>query len=237
MIRTRDWLLGACLAALSTHAFGQSIVVPNGNATVVGNAVGSLPTTPVSGEFQVAVDGGQFPSEPVYITGFSFRAAPGTGSFNLTFSGNVYLSTSLTYPSTSSGRTLLSTTFANNVGPDNTLVFSGSGSMSGTGCSVVGTTPCPWANTVGLTTPFLYNPANGTLLIDLKFTSIGASSSQPDKMDCSRLLYCDTFRIPARNSNRNELHLRGECHTNHVHSGERRALRDLQLHGDAFHLV
>jgi hypothetical protein len=58
----------------------------------------------------------------------------------------------------------IGTTFASNLGPDNTVVFSG----------VLGQ---PWAFgdtlTIILTTPFTYNPANGNLLMDVVATSLG----------------------------------------------------------------
>src|SRR5690348_10489477 len=100
MVRTwflRDWLLGACLAAaLGAHAFGQSIVVPNGSATVAGNGTsGPLPSPAVSNiEIQTVFGNGQFPRGPIYITGFTMRARPGTGPLSVTVSGSVYLSTS-----------------------------------------------------------------------------------------------------------------------------------------------
>jgi len=178
--------LGACLAAVfGSQAFGQSIVVPNANATVAGGDTGSLPSTPVSAEFQTVIDPGQFGSVTgsIYITGLAFRAAPGTGPLNATFSGSAYLSTSPNYPNTSGGHTLLSTTFASNVGTDNTLVWSGNFAMSGPGCAAPG--PCPFANTIEFTTPFLYNPKNGPLLFDGKFTSVSATSGQFDKSDCN----------------------------------------------------
>jgi hypothetical protein len=79
----------------------------------------------------------------------------------------------------------LSLTFANNVGPDNLLVLTASNAtMSGAGCAVVGTTPCPFAGSIAFTTPFPYNPANGSLLLDLKATSF-SGSGQFDVIDCS----------------------------------------------------
>src|SRR5690242_4093119 len=189
MVRTRflrDWFRAACLAAaLGAHAFGQGIVVPNGNATAAGNsASGPLPSTPIAFEAQTVIDPGQFGSVkgPIYITGFALRAAPGTGPLNVTMSGSVSLSTSPNYPSSAGGHTLLSTTLANNVGPDNTVVASGTATISGPGCSGPG--PCPFSNTIEFTTPFLYNPKNGPLLIDQKATSFSATSGQFDVESC-----------------------------------------------------
>ena len=182
----RDWFLGACLiAALGPQAFGGTVVAPNGiaNGNAAGNSSGPLPTTPVSVESQTVINPGQFPSRVITITGFSYRAAPGTGALNIPFTGSIYLSTSPNFAN-STGHPLLSTTFASNVGPDNTLVFSGSGVVTGPACAAPG--PCPFGDTMTFTTPFLYNPANGPLLIDLQLTSVGGptTSGRFDVFDC-----------------------------------------------------
>ena len=63
----------------------------------------------------------------------------------------------------------MSTTFANNTGPDNTLVFSGTNvTLSDAGCSGPGV--CPFDMSIPFTTPFDYNPANGSLLVELVAT-------------------------------------------------------------------
>ena len=50
----------------------------------------------------------------------------------------------------------MSTTFANNVGPDNTLVMSPSNfTIIAAGCAGPG--PCPFSNQIVFTTPFPYN--------------------------------------------------------------------------------
>lgn len=198
MVRPR--FLGACLAAaLGANAFGQSVVVPNSNASVAGgDTSGSLLSTAVSIELQHVYGNDQFASAsgPIYITGFSFRAVPGTGPLSETVTGNIYLSTGVNYPNSGNGHTLLSTTFANNVGPDNTLVFSGSATINGPGCAAAGTTPCPWANNIVFATPFLYDPANGPLLIDTKATSL-SGSGQLDVSDCLSATMCSTAGISA----------------------------------------
>ncbi len=190
MVRTsmlRKLSLDVCLAGiLGAQAFGQTIIVPNANATVAGNgSSGPLPSTPVAYESQIVVDPSQFAPAGgglIYITGFSLRAAPGTGPLNLTLSGSLTLSTSPNYPSTSGGHTLLSTTFANNVGPDKTLVAAGTVTINGPGCAAPG--PCPFANPIEFATPFLYNPKNGPLLADLK-ASLSATSGQLDIVNCN----------------------------------------------------
>ena len=51
------------------------------------------------------------------------------------------------------------------------------------GCAVPG--PCPFANNIVFTTPFLYNRANGPLLIDLQLTAVSASGTgEFDVINC-----------------------------------------------------
>ena len=178
---------------------------------------------------------GQFSTGPIYVTGFSWRAAPGLGPLSVGVTANVYVSTSPTYPNTT-GHPLLSTTFANNVGPDKTLVLSGSAAINGAACA--GPAPCPWANSIAFTTPFYYNPANGPLLIDIQLTSFTATSGQYDVGDCNTStcvtvkVYTSPIGTPTAKGR-----LRRDHYPNHVHPGEHRALRDLQLHRDSFHRV
>ena len=109
--------------------------------------------------------------------------SPGKGALNVTFSGNIYLSTSPNWAN-STGHPLMSTTFANNVGSDNTLVMSPSNfTLTLAGCAAPG--PCPFANNIVFTTPFPYNRANGPLLIDLQLTAAsGSGTGEFDVVTC-----------------------------------------------------
>ncbi len=177
------WNLITISVPAAAGGSGNTIVVPNGSATVAGNDDSGLPAnTFLSIEAQTVIDPDQFPAGPILITGFAFRAAPGLGPLNLTFSGSIYLSTSPNYANPT-GHPGVSTTFANNVGPDKTLVFSGNITISGPACAAPG--PCPFANAFAFTTPFPYNPANGPLLTDLQVTSFGVTSGQLDVQDCN----------------------------------------------------
>ncbi len=170
-------------AALAAPIFGQTIVVPNNYATVKGNDTSGSLVGSVSLRDQTVIDPAQLPSGPIMITGFTFRAAPGTGAVNVTISGNIYLSTSPKWPN-STGHPLISTTFANNVGSDNTLVMAPSNyTITGAGCAAPG--PCPFANNILFTTPFPYNRANGPLLIELQLTTFsGSGTGQSDDISC-----------------------------------------------------
>ncbi len=61
----------------------------------------------------------------------------------------------------------LSATFADNVGPDETIVFQGDFVIEGVpGCN---TDPCPFPEPGLFTTPFNYDPAQGNLLFEIEF--------------------------------------------------------------------
>ncbi len=171
--------------ALCTAAFAGVVVTPNFYATVVGgDNSGSLVGT-FSGEIQSVHAPGEFPG-PIYITGFNWRAVPGTGPVTVTFTGSVYLSNSPNWPNSIGGHTLLSTTFANNIGTNNTLVLTASAlAITDPACAVSGATPCAFGTNFVFTTPFYYVPANGPLLTDIKVTSFVGTGGEWDVADCA----------------------------------------------------
>lgn len=172
--------LAFLFAASSLAAFGGTIVIPFANTSVVGNETdylagsGDSRNQELLGAGQFALVGG-----PILIDQLSFRAAPGTGpaAFSITLL-NLYLSTSPKFPNTSGP--LMSTTFADNVGPDNTLVFSGPVKAASLGCAGPGV--CPFDININFTTPFLYNPTQGRLLLDLLVTGFSAVDGALDEV-------------------------------------------------------
>ena len=108
------------LVAACAVAFGDTLVVPNSQATAPGNLALSVGAN--ASRFQEIVGGGQF-TQPIVISGIRIRSAPGLGpvSFNYT-SLKVTLSTTQAYPNPNNGHVLPSVTYANNVGPDATVV-------------------------------------------------------------------------------------------------------------------
>jgi len=113
-----------------------------------------------SGLYQQVYTSSQF-SGPMTITGLEFFNTSFNSDATAMNSGNWAVSLS----TTSADWNILSSTFASNLGADNTLVFSGNLAQ-------------PWAFgdtlVIGLTTPFTYNPSNGNLLmtVDATGTSI-----------------------------------------------------------------
>jgi len=151
-----------------------TLVIPNTNQSAPGNGQNNLIAFAGSVEYQEILGNGQFPGNPIVITGLSFRAAPGTGPTKVTIGSlSVFLSTSPNYPNTSgSGKTLMSSTFASNIGPDKTLVYTGTNvTLSDSGCTSV---PCPFDLTITFTTPFTFN-STGPLLIDMLETNVTAN--------------------------------------------------------------
>jgi uncharacterized protein (TIGR03437 family) len=163
---TLHWRL-ALLAASCATAFGGTWVVPNTNTA--GNQ--AVPIGTKAKRLQQIVGSGQFPGAMV-ITGIRLRAVPGTGpvSWNVP-SLMVTVSTTQAYPNTNNGRTLPSTTFASNTGPDAKTVYNAAFSASSTGCTGGG--PCPFDIAVPFNAPFSFDPAKGRLLVDI----VGATAA------------------------------------------------------------
>jgi hypothetical protein len=171
-LRTALLLLAAC-----TSAFGDVLVVPNAQATAVGTA--SINNSGSATRIQEVVGGGQFPG-PITITALHVRTVPGTGSANLVTSAAwiIAFSTTQAYPNTNNGHTLPSTTYANNIGPDVEVVYSGPTSTSSPGCQQPG--PCPFDLILPLTTPFHFDPSQGRLLIDLNIAAVPGNTGTLD---------------------------------------------------------
>jgi len=160
--------LGSCVM---TELRAQVVVVPNSLATNDGNGSATAPAGPSSVRWLQIHDASQFGalSGPSFLTQFAYRpdkiiGQSGPRSWTL----RIYAST------TRRSVAGLSANFAANLGTNNTLVF------DGTVTATTGNLPGP-GNTrqfdvvFPLTTPFLYDPAAGNLLLDIQFTVDGSS--------------------------------------------------------------
>lgn len=122
--------------------------------------------------YQQVYDSSEFSALPVteQIAQLAFRrnadADHAAHSYTIT---NIQIALS----TTSYGPDALSTTFANNIGADNTTVFSGSLDINSDAGS-----PALWPFDIiiPLTTPFTYNPADGHLLLDVIIQSTNNTS-------------------------------------------------------------
>jgi len=74
----------------------------------------------------------------------------------------VTVSTTQAYPKTNNGRTLPSSTYFSNVGPDAKTVYNVSVSGSSPGCPGAG--PCPFDTPIPFTAPFSFDPAKGRFI-------------------------------------------------------------------------
>ncbi|MCL4781495.1 MAG: PEP-CTERM sorting domain-containing protein [Bryobacterales bacterium] len=178
-------LLRTAIAAVVflAPAFGDPIklVVPFGNTSVPGNTTDGSEDGVISLRAQAVYGRGQFLgagiSGPVLITSFAFRTAPGTGPASLSATAlSIYASTTQYAPNSSGGNQLLTDTFTTNLGADNTLVYSGSLlTLSSPGCA--GPAVCPFDLVFAFATPFLYDPTQGFLLLDLHMTGISGTGT------------------------------------------------------------
>jgi len=107
-----------------------------------------------------------FPAEdfaPGTIIGFTNRLFQGSPGFSTVTIPNVTIKLSTTQVQVGQ----LSSTFANNVGPDETTVFQGGLVIEGSpGCN---TDPCPFPEPGLFQTPFNYDPTKGNLLAETEF--------------------------------------------------------------------
>ena len=160
--------LGSCVI---TELRAQVVVVPNSLATNDGNGSSTSIAGSASVRWLHIHDASQFGalSGPSFLTKFAYRpdtilGESGPRSWTL----RIYAST------TSRSVAELSTTFAENLGTNNTLVFDGTVNVT------TGNLPGP-GNTrqfdyvFPFTTPFLYDPAAGNLVLDLQIEANGSA--------------------------------------------------------------
>ena len=156
--------LGSCV---TPELRAEVVVVPNSLTAVDGNSsaeTGGDPGGPV--RYMQIFDASQFAgSGPIHITQFANRpdAIPGP-------SGPRFPTLQIFVSTTTRTVAGLSTTFANNTGLDNTLVFSGPLTLATANLPGPGNTK-QFDIVFPFTTPFFYDPSAGNLLIDLRLSS------------------------------------------------------------------
>jgi hypothetical protein len=159
--------LGSCV---TTELRAQVVVVPNALATNDGNGFSTSTAGPASVRWLHIHDASQFGSlsGPSFLTQFAYRPdriPDQSGPRSLTL--RIYAST------TSRSVAGLSTAFAENLGTNNTLVFDGTVTLT------TGNLPGPgdtrqFDYVFPFTTPFLYDPAAGNLVLDLQIEASGS---------------------------------------------------------------
>lgn len=165
-------IIAGALGSITAQA--QSVIVPGNLADTEGSFNNGLPFNIQSfglpsERYQQVYDSFLFSSLPaggVEITGMAFRIAVGDGggqSFSSTLPDvQIDLST------TAADENSLSSTFAANVGANDTVVDpAGPLTLSGTVTSP-GPAPNAFNVVINFATPFFYKPANGNLLLDVR---------------------------------------------------------------------
>lgn len=139
-----------------------TIVAPAGHDVVEGNNGNSFPFNHFEGRYQQAYGADPFLGAPIAISEIAFRTDtdPAAQSWQSLLSFDLRLSTSQNAVGS------LSTTFADNVGADDTLVYSVSGG-SFSGSNAGGPGPNAFDLVLALDTPFVYDPADGDLLLEV----------------------------------------------------------------------
>lgn len=154
-----------CLGLAHT-SYADQIVVPNANTNTEGND-GIATTTlirlqQVFASSQFAAAGG-----PIIVTQIAFRPDVGYASTFTFTNPNLQINLS----TTSMAPDGLSTTYASNVGADDTVVGNGAITLSTANTGPPGG-PKDFDFIITFTTPFLYDPALGNLLIDFRSTGL-----------------------------------------------------------------
>jgi hypothetical protein len=156
------------LLGWGSEATAITIVSPSAQTSVEGNDNNGFPFNIgffglSSQRYEQVYSASQFGSSPLLITELAFRPDAANGAaFSTTLSNvSIFLMTTTGAPDA------LSATFANNEGADKTLVHSGSLSLSSADTGPPGG-PKAFDIVINLTTPFLYNPASGNLLLEVQ---------------------------------------------------------------------
>jgi len=145
-----------------------TVVSPNNVANVEGNAGAVFPfningTQATSQRYQQVYDFGAL-SQPQLITRISFRP---DATFGSAFSSTLP-DIQINFSTTTKEPDQLSQTFADNVGVDDTVVYNrGSLALASAFTGAAGG-PKAFDINIDLTTPFLYNPTAGNLLLDVR---------------------------------------------------------------------
>jgi len=169
------------IAVASAYA---DVIVPGSVAGVEGNINNGFPFniaffSLTSQRYQQLYSSTEF-TGPVLISGIAFRPDATIGSAFSSTLPSIQISLS----TTSAAVDGLSTTFANNVGGDVTTVFNGALSLSSSFTGPLGG-PKNFDISITFATPFLYNPALGNLLLDVRNFGGGATTQSDSQLSGS----------------------------------------------------
>jgi len=157
-------VLSIWLQLSSEKTYADLIVVPNNLTNVEGNFNNEWPFSGGGSQrYQQVYVSSQFAPLPQFITQIAFRP---DGVFGGAFSGTI-ANVQIDLSTTSAMPNGLSLTFADNVGPNDTVVHSGPLTLSSAFTGPTGG-PKDFDIVINLQTPFLYAPSAGNLLLDVR---------------------------------------------------------------------
>lgn len=173
-------LASACaLIALAAPALADTIIAPGGSGTAQG--VAPLRFFGSGGSNTQMIYDASFFGGPVSLSALSFRAYPGAGPSGF-FTNSITISdisvrlTTTTLSANEASGLQPGTNFAANLGTDFSTVYSGALTLT---TAATGTGPQPFDYTINFATPFIFDPANGNLLLDVLIptgATLGATS-------------------------------------------------------------
>lgn len=171
-------ILTSGLIVTSSTAWSDELVVPSVLENVEGNQGNIFPfSLGISYRYQQVYSSSEFDStDPVLITEIRFRPDFVSGSSFSTTLPDVQINLSTTGMAPDS----LSSNFADNVGPDDTIVSDGSLPLSS---NATGAGPLDFDIVIPLSAPFLYDPLGGNLLLDVRNFGGGANTTAFDAED------------------------------------------------------
>jgi len=171
MHRITSILSSSLLAAAATAQL--SVVIPAGCDVAAGNSSNAFPWGTAAATWpglrlMCIYDAVNFTSQtvtgPILINRLRWRPNDGAAAF----AGGTFQQADVRLSTCPVNYTSLTTNFATNHGPDLTTVYSGPVVHSAGSGGTVGV-PAAWTVDVVLTTPFLYDPAAGDLVIDCDY--------------------------------------------------------------------
>lgn len=186
MTRLRSLLPLTLLASVATAQL--AVVIPNGTATAAGNSSNAFPWGSSANlwpglRLMCVYDAANFTLQgvngPILINRLRWRPNDGMAPFT----GGTFTQADVRLSTAPMDYTSLTTNFTTNHGPDLTTVYSGSVVHQAGSGGAIGSVPA-WTVDIQLTTPFLYDPNQGDLVIDCDYPGganfVGGSLPQMD---------------------------------------------------------
>ncbi len=179
-------LLLVFVAMGAPQTMADTVTLPAANESTEGNNANIVPFGSAPLRYQQVYDASEFPG-PFFIVDMGFRP---DGSFGKAFGDETITNIEIRLSTTASAVDALSTTFADNIGSDETLVHSGPLTLSSADVPLIFDIVIPFS------TPFFYDPAEGNLLLEVKnfsgnltFDELGFWDASVDQNDAvSRLV-------------------------------------------------